>query len=366
MITNIRHTGIVVNDLSLALQFYRDLLGLNVINKTKEDSSFIETVCGIKKAQLVTVKLAISGDGIIELLSFQSTLNANKQINRVGFSHIAITVDNLKIKYEVLSKVGVHFISPPQVSSNKQAKVAVCQDDDGNFIELVEELEPKGSYIDTIYDEKIRPHTSYPFQLCKYLFDRFEMKKGRILLDVGCGRSDFLEGFKHMDLDVYGLDYEKCYSHLVLDDIEIRYANVEIDPFPFDDCTFDVVFSKSLIEHLFNPTKFMKECYRVLKPGGRIIIMTPDWMSQMRIFFDDYTHRQPYTVTAIRDVLRIFGFKKIISERFCQLPILWKYPLLQILSYFLRLFVPVTIKSSVKFIRWSVELMILGTGVKDG
>lgn len=358
----IRHIGIVVNDLPSALQFYRDLLGLNVINKIKEDSSFIETVCGIKKTQLVTIKLAIPRGGIIELLSFQSTLNANKQINRLGFSHIAIIVDNLKTKYEMLSKVGVHFISPPQTSPDKQTKVAFCQDYEGNFIELVEELESKGNYIETIYDEKIRPHTSYPAQLCKYLFDRFEMKKGRILLDVGCGRGDFLEGFKHTGLDVYGLDYEKCRSHLTF---EVQYANIETERFPFNDQMFDVVFSKSLIEHLFNPENFMRECYRVLKPGGRIIIMTPDWISQQKIFFDDYTHRQPYTVTAVRDILHIFGFKEIISEHFYQLPILWRHPSLKILSYFLRLFVPVTIKSKIKFIRWSIERMVLGMGVKE-
>jgi len=360
----IRHIGIVVNDLPLAIQFYRDLLGLNVINKTKEDSSFIETVCGIKKTHLTTVKLAIPGGGIIELLSFQSTLNANKQINRLGFSHIALTVNNLEIKYQTLLKVGVHFISPPRPSPDKQAMVAFCQDFEGNFIELVEELRPKGNYINTIYDEKIRSHTAYPSQLCKYLFNRFEMKAGRTLLDVGCGRGDFLRAFKDFDLDVYGLDYEKSHSCL-LHNIEVRYANIENEPFPFHDRMFDVVFSKSLIEHLFNPENFMKECHRVLKPGGRIIIMTPDWISQRKIFFDDHTHRQPYTVTAIRDILRIFKFKEIISERFYQLPVLWRYPLLKVLSYFLRLFVPVTIKSSVKFIRWSVELMILGTGIKN-
>lgn len=218
-------------------------------------------------------------------------------------------------------------------------------------------------YIDVIYDEKVRPHTEYPLQLCRYLFNRFKMNRGYKLLDVGCGRGDFLKGFKNLELDVYGLDNEKSHSRM-LKDIEVRYANIESEPFPFDNQMFDVVFSKSLIEHLFNPKNFMRECERVLKPAGRVIIMTPDWISQMKIFFDDYTHRQPYTVTAVRDILNIFGFKEVTSEVFYQLPILWRYPLLKILSCILRLFVPVTTKSRIKFVRWSVELMILGTGVK--
>lgn len=220
------------------------------------------------------------------------------------------------------------------------------------------------SYIDVVYDERVRPHTEYPFQLCKYLFNRFKMKRGYKLLDVGCGRGDFLKGFKDLGLDVCGLDNEKSHSQM-LKGIEVRYANIENEPFPFDSQMLDVVFSKSLIEHLFNPESFMRECNRVLKPAGRVIIMTPDWISQMKTFFDDYTHRQPYTVTAVKDILNIFGFKEVTSELFYQLPILWRCPLLKILSSILGLFVPVTTKSRIRFVRWSVELMILGTGIKN-
>ncbi len=218
-------------------------------------------------------------------------------------------------------------------------------------------------YIDTIYSEKLRPFTKYPSQLCGYLFGRFGMKKGDKVLEVGCGRGDFLKGFKELGLDAYGLDREKTVSEQ-LNGIELQYRDVEKEKFPYGDGTFDVVFSKSLIEHLIDPGNFMQECHRVLKPGGRIIIMTPDWGSLMKIFFDDYTHRQPYTVCAVKDLLNIFNFKDSGSEIFYQLPIIWKYPALKTVSRIIRFFVPVTTKSSIKFIRWSVELMILGTGVK--
>lgn len=190
------------------------------------------------------------------------------------------------------------------------------------------------------------------------------MKKGYKLLDVGCGRGDFLKGFQDLELDVCGLDNEKSHSQM-LKGIEVRYANIENEPFPFDSQMLDVVFSKSVIEHLFDPENFMRECYRVLKSGGRVIIMTPDWISQIKIFFDDYTHRQPYSVSTVKDILNIFGFKEVSSELFYQLPILWKYAVLKILSRILRLFVPVTTKSRIRFVRWSVELMILGTGIKN-
>ncbi len=219
------------------------------------------------------------------------------------------------------------------------------------------------AYVDTIYNEQSRPYTKYPSQLCAYLFNRFGMKRNDKILEVGCGRGDFLKGFKDQGLDVYGLDREKSNS-MLLKDIEVLSADIEAEAFPCEDAIFDVVFCKSLIEHLFDPENLMRESIRVLKPGGRFIIMTPDWASLMKIFFDDYTHRQPYTVEAVRDIFNIFGFNEVSSEIFYQLPILWKHPALKIASAAIRLVVPVTVKSNIKFVRWSVELMILGTGVK--
>jgi len=49
-------------------------------------------------------------------------------------------------------------------------------------------------------------------------------------------------------------------------------------PFPFEDCAFDYIFSEHQIEHItYKEGVFMlRECYRVLKPGGGIRIATPD------------------------------------------------------------------------------------------
>src|SRR4030042_2054336 len=137
------------------------------------------------------------------------------------------------------------------------------------------------NYIKVFYNENILPHSDYPSRLAGYLFSRFNMKKGDKILDVGCGRGDFAKEFKGLGLNVYGIDREKGSSE-TLEGIEIRLGNIESDSFPFDDKMFDFVFSKSVIEHLWRPDNFIKEIYRVLKPGGRIILMAPDWQSQKK------------------------------------------------------------------------------------
>ena len=221
------------------------------------------------------------------------------------------------------------------------------------------------NYIDTIYDKKLKPFTAYPNQLCKYLMQRFEIRKGCSLLDVGCGRGDFANSFKDLGLNVSGLDRDKS-RHPCLQGVEVQYADIEKEPFPYEDQIFDVIFSKSVIEHLSDPKNFIMECYRVLKPKGKIIIMTPDWISQMKVFYDDYTHKQPYTVAGVNNILKVYGFQDVTAERFYQLPIIWKYPVFKVISSIIRYVTPVGIarKSCIKYMRWSTELMILAKGVK--
>jgi len=219
-------------------------------------------------------------------------------------------------------------------------------------------------YLKVIFNEQDRPRTSYPAELCRYLFQRFDLKAGDKILDLGCGRGDFAAAFKQTGLDVYGLDWCESPSPDLFAGIPVRYADVGADPFPYPNDMFDVVFSKSVIEHVADPTNFLNETRRVLKPGGRIIVMTPDWNSQMKIFYDDHTHRHPFTVTGLTKALKVFGFREVACERFYQLPVLWKYPALKLVSCILRFVVPVTTRPDNKFIRWSIELMVLGTGIK--
>jgi SAM-dependent methyltransferase len=220
------------------------------------------------------------------------------------------------------------------------------------------------NYLDVVYNKEKRPHTDYPSKLAGYLFERFHMQKGDRFLDIGCGRGDFTKAFKDLGLQVAGIDREKGDSEF-LQDIDVRIQeDLGNSSFPFPDNSFDVVFSKSVIEHIRGPENFMKEQLRVLKPDGRIIAMVPDWHSQMFIFYDDPTHVHPYTAVGLSDLFSMHGFQNVQSELFYQLPILWKYPFLKFISQSLQLLGPVKKIYTNKFIRWSRELMILASGTK--
>jgi SAM-dependent methyltransferase len=218
------------------------------------------------------------------------------------------------------------------------------------------------NYIDIHFNKNIRPVTDYPKKLCRYLFQRYEIKQGMTLLDAGCGRGDFMIEFQKLGLETIGLDLVR--SNLNNLEIKINKVNFETDRFPLPDNSVDIVFSKSVVEHLRNTENYLKEAYRVLRPGGKIILMTPDWQSQRYVFYYDYTHIRPYISPGIENMLTIFDFKETRAELFYQLPLVWRMPILKIFLKPLRLIWPVKKINKNNFFRWSRELMILGMGVK--
>jgi len=227
----------------------------------------------------------------------------------------------------------------------------------------------KKDYLSVVYDESRTPRTSYPGRLSAYLMGRFGLKAGDRLLEIGCGRGDFLAAFHEAGLACAGVDLEAA-SRESLKEFDVKVCDLSRDALPFPDESFDVVYHKSLIEHLADPDHLMKETWRVLKKGGKTIVLTPDWVSQMRNFYEDITHRRPYDVTALRDTLAMSGFDGIVVERFAQLPALWRSRPLNLAAGLLRLFLNVhaarylTEKTHAKFFRWSVEIMVLGYGEK--
>ena len=142
MIKNIRHIGIVVEDLESSLWFYRDLLGLKVVKRMEESGEYLETVLGLQGASVTTVKMATSDDQQVELVQYDSKRaeRGTRRIHDVGIGHVAFTVEDLDREHKRLEGNGVSFISSPQRSSDGYAKVAFCIAPEGTFVELVEVL----------------------------------------------------------------------------------------------------------------------------------------------------------------------------------------------------------------------------------
>ena len=109
--------------------------------------------------------------------------------------------------------------------------------------------------------------------------------------------------FEKKGFDVYGADLIEPENK---NKFNIKCSNFESEEIQFDNNKFDIVFSKSVIEHLKNPNNIIKEALRVLKPGGKIILLTPSWLhTYWGPFYIDHTHVSPFTVSSLKNILQL-------------------------------------------------------------
>lgn len=106
----------------------------------------------------------------------------------------------------------------------------------------------------------------------------FNQHRGKKLLEIGAGM-----GTDHAQFALNGAlttDYDLSSGHLrhAMRNFEVRglkgeFVHGDAEKLPFEDNTFDVVYSNGVIHHTPNTQTVVEEIWRVLKPGGRAIIM---------------------------------------------------------------------------------------------
>lgn len=97
-------------------------------------------------------------------------------------------------------------------------------------------------------------------------------ERGR-LLDVAAGSGYTSARLRSMGFDVIATDIHK--DQFQVDGVQLVEADLNRS-FPFEDAAFDAVVALEIIEHLENPNRFLRELRRVLKPGSRAVLSTPN------------------------------------------------------------------------------------------
>jgi SAM-dependent methyltransferase len=99
--------------------------------------------------------------------------------------------------------------------------------------------------------------------------------EGARILDVGCGLGLYMLRFRDLTEHVYGVDVDREKVRAAGESL----AHVEWAPaerLPFETGFFDVVFSHEVLEHVDDDLEAVREAYRVLRPGGRLVIFVPN------------------------------------------------------------------------------------------
>lgn len=239
-------------------------------------------------------------------------------------------------------------------------------------IKNIENEKQGKNYLSHIYSEERRPISNYPLELAKLIIKRNHIKTNANLLDAGCGKGDLLKAFKKNNLNVEGVDLSEE-SVKFLSPIKVYQKNLEREIIEERENYYDIIFSKSLIEHLNSPLKFIRNCKSLLKDNGCLVIMTPSWYHhKFGPFYLDFTHVTPFTLQSLRDIALLNDYKIISVDYFYQLPIIWKFKFVSLISRlvsFLKIpyypmYENLTILKWTKnvntFLRHSNEVMLIG------
>lgn len=133
--------------------------------------------------------------------------------------------------------------------------------------------------------------------------------KGKIVVELGCGlgygtKTIVQKGAKKVygiDIDIKAIEFaKKNYSHHL-----ITYINRSATVTMLSKSTADVVIAFEILEHVPNPEELISESMRILKPGGILILSTPNRDTSLR---DNPFHLKEFTFSDLNLLLN--GFKK--------------------------------------------------------
>jgi ubiquinone biosynthesis O-methyltransferase len=107
----------------------------------------------------------------------------------------------------------------------------------------------------------------------------FSPSRGMKILDVGCGTGNFSIKLSNLGCRVTGIDIsgemlKQAEQKAKQDGLDVEFQQMDVYKLEFPDEHFDGVFSMAAFEFITEPLRAYKEMYRVLKPGGRMLIGT--------------------------------------------------------------------------------------------
>ena len=233
-------------------------------------------------------------------------------------------------------------------------------------------VDPVKSMLEVEYEIDRKPLNDFPSKLVSHLVKKFDLK-GKAL-DVMCGRGEHAQALEDNGLETWCVDMSPNAAYAFSKRNErLRTADMMLDPIPYDDETFDVVWCKSAIEHV-NADHALAEFRRVLKPGGKVVILTTDWYYNYRFHYIDHTHGYgaPWMLGSMRAILTAYGFENQTVENIYYLAFTWKRGLLgflgRALCTLIRQFPYPYIDNFTnplwKVVRFSNEVQLVGYGEK--
>ncbi|MEX3954881.1 class I SAM-dependent methyltransferase [Trinickia sp. EG282A] len=143
--------------------------------------------------------------------------------------------------------------------------------------------------------------------LCRDFFQKF-VGNNATVLDIACGYGEFINNIRAKRK--IAVDLNQDARRFLGNDIEFFLSSAERMS-DIDSNSVDVAFTSNFLEHLPSKTvcdSVLAEAFRVLRPGGRLIIMGPNIRYLPGEYWDFYDHHLPLSHLSLAEALALAGF----------------------------------------------------------
>jgi len=156
------------------------------------------------------------------------------------------------------------------------------------------------------------------------------------VLDVGCSSGYLARPLTERGCTVIGIERDEAAAAAAQDVCsEVFVGDVETLTLPFPAESFDVVLCGDLIEHLRDPHRFLKRIRPLLRPGGRLVLTTPNvanWTIRLGLLFGrwqytqrgilDRTHTHLFTRKTLAEDLARAGYRIVAFDFTAPVPVI--------------------------------------------
>lgn len=160
---------------------------------------------------------------------------------------------------------------------------------------------------------------------------------GLKVLDVGCFTGEFLQMLQSLGADVYGLELQSEAVEIANSNLPGRIMQADVDNADFPSTSFDIISLLGVIEHVVEPMRVLRRSMELLRPGGFMIIQTPNSASLlarvMRGLWPPYApieHVHLFSRQSLECALANLGMEGITYKpHWKKLPVYYVYNMLQ-------------------------------------
>ena len=114
------------------------------------------------------------------------------------------------------------------------------------------------------------------------------------VLDVGCGAGEFLDRARRLGWNVRGVEPDPAAAEFARTRFAIPVMGGTVEDQSLPPASHDLVVSRHVLEHVHDPVAFLRRCFGLVRPGGKLIVLTPNMASlQHKIFGPSWFHLDP-------------------------------------------------------------------------